>query len=574
MTDQEQEPTDDSGEEKEERDVWPSRTSFVLAAMGSAVGLGNVWRFPYYCYKFGGGAFLIPYFIALFTTGIPLMVLEYSVGQKFRTSAPVAFAKMDKRLGWIGWFALIMSMIVILYYMVIMSWSIIYMYKSFDLSWGDNTSDHFLNDFLSVSDGPGYLGAINWDIIFGLVIIWAIVYLIIYRGVESVSKVVMITVPLPFILLIILALRGLFLEGSTDGLEYYLKPDFDKMWSADVWLAAYGQIFFTLSLAQGVMIAYSSYLPKKSDIVNNAHLVSFMDIGTSFLAGFAVFSIIGYLAAQQGDPVSTVVSDGGAGLAFIVYPAAINEMGGFAPVFGVLFFLMLITLGIDSAFAMVEAFVAGLKDIGVDGKKALIGTCVFGFSGGLIFTTGSGLYWLDIIDHYLNDFGLITVGILECYIIGHIYGPEKLVKHSNQISEIEIGRNWVYSIKYVTPIILGAIIFVKLTEISEGYGDYPTWALFIGASMLPISLAVSFYLAWKTNEVIDDLEIDGFDDMDDEEGEEGDYENHDLTSEEAGKGPDGSDQRSNDSYRPPSRQRSMKKKPGEMIDEEDVEWED
>ncbi|MCK4614044.1 MAG: sodium-dependent transporter, partial [Thermoplasmata archaeon] len=142
-------------DEEEEREVWPSRTGFVLAAMGSAIGLGNVWRFPYYCYKYGGGAFLVPYFIALFTTGIPLMILEYSVGQKFRTSAPVAFAKMDKRFGWVGWFALIMSMVVMLYYTVILSWSVLYMGKSFNLSWGADTKDYFLNDFLNLSNGPG-----------------------------------------------------------------------------------------------------------------------------------------------------------------------------------------------------------------------------------------------------------------------------------------------------------------------------------------------------------------------------------------------------------------------------------
>lgn len=510
---------EEGGEGEEERDVWPSRTSFVLAAMGSAVGLGNVWRFPYYCYKFGGGAFLIPYFVALFTTGIPLMILEYSCGHKFRTSAPVAFARINRKWGWVGWFALTMSLIVMLYYMVIMSWSLLYMFKSFDLAWGSDTSDYFINDFLNRSDGPGSLGPWNWEIVSGLLIIWAVVYLIIFKGVESVSKVVMITVPLPFVLLIILAIRGMTLEGSEVGLEYYLKPDLSRIGEVDIWLAAYGQIFFTLSLAQGVMIAYSSYLPKKSDIVNNAHLVSFMDIGTSFLAGFAVFSVIGYLAVTQGEDVGSVVQDGGAGLAFVVYPAAINQMGDFAKPIGFLFFITLLTLGIDSGFAMVEAFVAGMKDIGADTQKALIGTCGFGVIGGLLFTTGGGLYWLDIIDHFLNDFGLIAVGVLECFIIGHMLGAEKIMDHANKTSELKIGMGWYYSVKYLTPMILGAIIFVKLTEISEGYGDYPAWALWVGACMLPISIGGSLYLAYRTNEMLDEEgeEKEGAEEMDGEE---------------------------------------------------------
>ena len=493
-------------EEEQEREMWPNRASFVLAAMGSAVGLGNVWRFPYYCYKFGGGAFLIPYFIALFTTGIPLMILEYSCGHKFRTSAPVAFAKINKKWGWVGWFALTMSLIVMLYYMVIMSWSLLYMFKSFNLDWGSNTSDHFTNTFLNRSDGPGNIGLPNAQIVFGLAIIWSIVYLIIHKGVESVSKVVMLTVPLPFVLLILLAVKGAMLDGSTVGLEYYLKPDLSRIGEVDIWLAAYGQIFFTLSLAQGVMIAYSSYLPKDSDITNNAHLVSFMDIGTSFLAGFAVFSVIGYLAVTQGEDVSTVVSDGGAGLAFVVYPAAINQMGWWAKPIGVLFFITLLTLGIDSGFAMVEAFVAGMKDIGVDSQKVLIGTVSFGFVGGLIFTTDGGIYWLDIIDHFLNDFGLITVGILECLIVGHMLGAEKIMEHTNKVSELQVGMGWYYSVKYLTPLILVAIIFVKLTEITEGYGGYPAWALWAGAAMLPVSIITSIYLAGKTNAMLEEEE--------------------------------------------------------------------
>jgi len=265
---------DDDGEEYEGggvREMWPNRASFVLAAMGSAVGLGNVWRFPYYCYKFGGGAFLIPYFVALFTTGIPLMILEYSCGHKFRTSAPVAFSKINRKWGWVGWFALTMSLIVMLYYMVIMSWSLLYMFKSFDLAWGSNTGDYFNGEFLSRSSGPGSLGAWNWEIVFGLVIIWSIVYLIIHKGVESVSKVVMITVPLPFVLLIVLAIRGMTLEGADVGLEYYLKPDLSRIGEVDIWLAAYGQIFSAPNICPMVPLrAFLESIPMSFSPATNA----------------------------------------------------------------------------------------------------------------------------------------------------------------------------------------------------------------------------------------------------------------------------------------------------------------
>lgn len=500
---------------REKRELWPSRSSFVLAAMGSAVGLGNVWRFPYYCYKYGGGAFLIPYFIALFTSGIPLLILEYNIGQKFRTSAPVAFARMDKRFGWVGWFALFMGTIVIMYYMVILSWSLIYMGKSATLAWGDDPSGHFLNDFLNVSSGPGSVGGLNAEILLGLIIMWVLVYLIIFKGIKQVGKVVLITVPLPFILLIILAIRGYYLEGSSDGLNYYLEPNFEKMLNVDVWLAAYGQVFFSLTLASGVMIAYSSYLPPKSDVANNAYIVSFMNAGTSLIAGFTVFSVIGYLAFQRGEPVSTVVGEGGAGLAFIVYPAAINEMGTFAEVFGILFFLTLITLGIDSSFAFVETFIAGLTDISIDPRKARIFTCSFIFLGGIVFTTGSGLYWLDIIDHFLNNFGLITVGILECIIVGHLFGAERMAHSSNRYSELSIGRGWMYSIKYVTPFILGSIIFVKITQLAGGYNDYPGWSLWIGAGLLVVTVVSGFLLSHRMAGPLNETAHEWFDEADD-----------------------------------------------------------
>lgn len=498
-----------------DRERWSSRSSFVLAAMGSAVGLGNVWRFPYYCYKYGGGAFLIPYFIALFTSGIPLLILEYNIGQMFRTSAPVAFARINRWFGWVGWFALFMGAIVIMYYMVILSWSFLYMGKSATLAWGDNPSEHFLSDFLNVTSGPGSFGGINPDILIGLIVMWILVYLVIHKGIEQVGKVVLITVPLPFLLLIILAIRGFYLEGSTDGLEYYLEPNFSEMWNVDVWLAANGQVFFSLTLAFGVMIACSSYLPPDSDVANNAHIVSFMNAGTSFIAGLAVFSVIGYLALQQGQPVSTVVGEGGAGLAFVVYPAAINEMGAFAELFGIVFFLMLITLGIDSAFAFVETFVAGLTDIRIDPMKARIGTCALIFIGGIFFTTGAGLYWLDIIDHFLNNFGLISVGFLECIIAGHLLGGERIARASNRYSELMIGRNWIYSIKYVTPFILGSIVFVKITELSNGYNDYPGWSLIAGAGFLGLTMVTGILLSMWMNRLGNPPSADVVDEVDD-----------------------------------------------------------
>ncbi|MEW5945000.1 MAG: sodium-dependent transporter, partial [bacterium] len=300
------------------RDQWNSRLAFIMAAVGSAVGLGNVWRFPFICYESGGGAFLIPYFVALFTAGIPLMILEFGLGHMTRASAPVAFRKVKPGFEWIGWMAILVGLFVMSYYGVVMGWCFNYLRFAFTLAWGDDTQKFFLENFLNVSGGIGDLGGVVPAVVAGLALCWLCVFLCIYKGVETVGKVVMFTVPLPVVILVVFLVRGVTLPGALEGLTFYLKPDFAKLADPKVWLRAYGQVFFSLSIGFGVMIAYASFLPKKSDIVNNAFITSLLDAGTSFLAGLCIFSTLGYLARATGAGVADVVK-GGPGLAFITY---------------------------------------------------------------------------------------------------------------------------------------------------------------------------------------------------------------------------------------------------------------
>ena len=270
-----------------------------MAAIGSAVGLGNVWRFPYVTYQNGGGAFLIPFFVALFTAGIPLMILEFSVGHWARSAPPKAFKKIGKKHEWVGWFSVLMPFAVATYYVVIMSWCFSYMVFSLNLRWGAQ-ANIFFNTFLGNTGAPAEFGGLSIPILLGLVAIWFTVFIILYKGVKRIGRIVALTVPIPTILLIILTIRGLTLPGAMEGISYYLTPNFSALLNVNVWLAAYAQVFFSLGVAQGIMITYASFLKKKSDITNNAFIVSLADAGTSFLAGFAVFSVVGYLAAAQG----------------------------------------------------------------------------------------------------------------------------------------------------------------------------------------------------------------------------------------------------------------------------------
>jgi NSS family neurotransmitter:Na+ symporter len=475
----------------ERRERWGGRSQFLMAAIGSAVGLGNIWRFPYVAYDNGGGAFLIPYFVALLTAGIPLMMLEYAVGVKMQAGPPIAFAKIKKGLEWVGWWSILAAFVIITYYAVVMAWCWNYLYHSFTLAWGDNAGEFFITEVLQRSGGPGEIGRIVPAVLIGLVITWAVVYWIIYKGIGRVGKVVMATVPIPIILIAILVIRGVTLPGAAEGLNFYLSPDFSKLLDPHVWLAAYGQIFFSLSLAMGIMIVYASYLPKKSDVTNNAFITSFANCGTSFFAGFAIFSTLGYLAYATGVDVSEVAG-AGPGLAFVTIPTAISKLPIAAAFFGIIFFLTLLTLAVDSLFSLVEADVTAVMDKwGFRRPRVTFVICLVAFIIGLLFCTQAGLYWLDIVDHWINNYGLAAIGLAEVIVIGYIFGAKPFRKFINTVSEVTVGVWWDIMIMVVTPIILGVTVVLSLfKEFSSPYEGYPQWALNAGGWIVVIGIFV------------------------------------------------------------------------------------
>jgi len=483
------------------RDRWASRPAFIMAAVGSAIGLGNLWRFPMEAYDNGGGAFLIPYLVALMTAGIPLVILEFALGQRFQRSSPGSLHQAGgKPAEIIGWWALAVGTTISIYYAAIMAWSWDYLACSIWQPWCDDPQA-FFDGILQVTDGPGVIGGISWPVLAGLAVTWIAIYWIIKKGVLRVGKVVLVTVPLPFILLVLIMIRGLTLPGSLEGLRYYLTPDFSALLNAKTWLAAYAQVFFSLTLGFGVLTAYSSYLPKRSDVANNAFITCFADAGFAYFAGFSVFSVLGYLAQAQGVPIADVVK-GGPGLAFVIYPTAISLMP-LAPVIAIMFFLTLLTLGIDSAFSIVEGAIAGLREKWhLSQERATAIFCVFGFLVGLVYVTGAGFYWLDIVDHWMNNYGLVVIGFLECIAIGWFYGAKKLRAFINEVSDFKIGWWWDLLITWVTPGVLGwAIVANMIEEFRVPYEGYPQWALWIGgwglwAGLIAIAVLITS-IPWK-----------------------------------------------------------------------------
>ncbi len=481
-----------------ERGQWGTRVGFVLAAVGSAIGLGNIWRFPYATASNGGGAFLIAYIVALLTAGIPIMILEFGLGHKMRRSAPGTFRKLGVKWEWMGWWQAAISFAISVYYVVIIGWAISYMLFSVNLSWGEDTKGFFFGNYLALTDGPFSLGGIQFKVFIPLILVWILNYAVLMggvkKGIEKASKIMM---PVLIVLIIIIAIRGITLPGAAAGLDYLFKPDFSKILSGRVWVAAYGQIFFSLSIAFAIMITYSSYLPDETDIVNNAFITSFANCGFSLLAGIAVFSILGYMAHTQNVAVSEVAG-AGVGLAFIVFPKAINSLPGLNGLFGILFFSSLVFAGLSSSMSIIEVFTAGIMDkFDMSRKKALSWSCGVGFLVSMIFATGGGLYVLDIADHFVMNYGVALAGLVEAIVIAWMFRLSDIENHINPISDFPVGKWWEICLKFVTPALLGLMLVLNVIEdIVNPYEGYPVPALIaMGVSIAVIAIIAGFIVA-------------------------------------------------------------------------------
>ena len=495
---------------EEQRESWGTRGGFILAAIGSAVGLGNLWKFPYQLYDNGGSAFLIPYIIAIFLIGIPMLILEFSMGHFTQRAAPDAFARGHKRLEFVGWWGIILGFVIITFYPVILAYcfsflgySIKGIFNGGKLPWagegieGVQKARDFFNDYLGYQKGNA-LGAIRPNIVLMLIVAWAAMYFCIFRGVKLVGKIVWLTVPLPWLMLLVLTVNGLMLPGSIKGLAYYLNPDWSELANAATWQYAFGQAFFSLSLAFGVMITYASFLHRRSDINNNAAIIGLADFATSFIAGLAIFATLGAMAfvtAQAGNPVGVEdVVDGGPGLAFVAFPYALAQLPGSAW-WSFLFFFTLVTLGIDSAFSITESVLAAIIDKTGWRRIIVLPTMsLIGLGVGLIYATRGGLNWLGVVaDAIDGTWGIGFVGLLECAVLGWLWRIDILRRHANDRSDWKLGKWWEYLIRIFIPIVLGSLfiwsLFSDLTK-EGGFLRNPT-----GEWILPNCIRLSIMVA-------------------------------------------------------------------------------
>jgi len=484
------------------RPQWRSRMGFILAALGSAVGLGNVWRFSYLCYKNGGGAFLIPYSIALVVIGIPLMVVELGLGHKMRGSAPMSMAKVSRNWEWAGWWAVITAMYgIMLYYSVVIAWCLSYVFFSTNLAWGQDPNAFFFTEYLQLSSGPTEVGNIRTPVLFSLMGVWAICWFIVFfgvqKGVERANKIFM---PLLFVMMGVLVLWSVNLEGAAEGIRHYLKPDFTLLKNPQIWIDAFSQIFFTLSLGFGIMMTYASYLPRKADIIQDALVVSLGNGLFSFIAGFAVFGTLGYMAFATQQPIDQVVKES-IGLAFVAYPQAISLMPSFAQVFGVVFFASLVIAGLSSGVSLIEAFSSAVIDKFHYSRKNVVSVvCISGFLGSVAFATRGGMFWVDIVDHFVTHYGLVIVAIMECIVVGWIFKARKLREHIIHCGERPMSGIWDFLVRYIVPLVLLVLLAHDLIgEFTKPYEGYPGVALIgIGQNWLVVALIAALFVSMRS----------------------------------------------------------------------------
>ncbi|MFS1517400.1 sodium-dependent transporter [Bacillus sp. SCS-151] len=499
------------------RPQWGTRAGFILAAVGSAIGLGNIWRFPATAYENGGGAFFLPYLFALITAGIPLLVMEFTIGHKYRGSAPLSYAKVSKGSEWLGWWQVAIAFVISTYYSVIIAWAMSYTVFAFNLGWGDKPVDFLVGDYLQVTDA-GSFGSLVPGVLIPLIIVWVVTLGVLFAGVKKGIEIAnKIFIPALVVLFLIIVIRAVTLDGAITGLNAFFKPDWSALSDGTVWVAAYGQIFFSLSIAFAIMITYSSYLPKKSDITNNAFITGFSNSSFELLAGIGVFSVLGFLATAQGVPVDEVVK-GGVGLAFMVFPEIINSFPALNEVFGVLFFGSLVLAGLSSLISIVETYIAAVQD-----KFKMSRTAAVFFAGGLsavislVFATQGGLNFLDVADAFINNFGVALAGLFEVILVAWIARDLKnLQNHANAISDIKLGLWWKICLGVITPVVLGYMMFENLkTNLTSEYGDYPRefifnwgWTVAIGAMLIGV---IFTFKKWdsKALQVKKDKEVSG-----------------------------------------------------------------
>ncbi|XP_058123951.1 sodium- and chloride-dependent GABA transporter ine [Anopheles ziemanni] len=514
---------------KPRKQHWANKMQFVLACIGYSVGLGNVWRFPYLCYKSGGGVFLVPYFIILLICGIPMLFMELAVGQYTGRGPIGALGQLCPLFKGTGLASVVVSFLMSTYYSVIIAYAIYYFFTSFrpDLPWTDcshrwNTPDcwiperlkhnftrpdmsrtpteeFFENKVLQISHGIEYPGGMRWELVACLVCAWILVYFAIWKSIKSSAKVRYLTATLPFVLIVVFLGRSLTLEGADKGLHYFFRPNWQELGRANVWINAAAQNFNSIGIAFGSMISFASYNKYNNNILHDTLAVSFVNAVTSLLVGIFAFATIGNIALEQNSTVEDVIS-GGPGLIFVVYPQALAKMPA-AQLWAVLFFFMLLCLGLNSQFAIVEVVVTSIQDAFprwikrklVYHELLVLIVCVVSFFAGLPNLIQGGIYFFQLIDHYAASISIMFLAFFETIAIAWFYGINRLSKNVKQMTGRYPSLYLRFCLLVAAPLLLISLWIFSLINYEaptyhNGKYHYPGWAHGLGWAITSASL--------------------------------------------------------------------------------------
>ena len=493
-----------SAQKAQKRETFSGRRAFIMAAIGSAVGLGNIWRFPYTTYENGGGAFIIPYLIALLTAGIPLLFLDYAIGHRNRGGAPLSYRRVSPHFEVFGWWQMMVNVIIGLYYAVVLGWAASYTYFSFTGAWGDKPIDFFIGEFLKMGDIKNgvsfeFVGMVTGPLIAMWIVALGVLSMGVQKGIAKASSVLM---PVLVVMFMALVIYSLFLPGAAKGLDALFTPDWSKLSNPSVWIAAYGQIFFSLSIGFGIMVTYASYLKKESDLTGSGLVVGFANSSFEVLAGIGVFAALGFVATAQGQEVSEVAK-GGIGLAFFAFPTIINK-APFGEVLGVLFFGSLTFAALTSFISVIEVIISAIQDkIRIRrGKVTFIVGVPMMLVSVILFGTTTGLPMLDVFDKFVNYFGIVAVAFASLIAIVANEKLGLLGNHLNETSSFKVSFFWRLCI-VLTSGVLAFMLFSEGAKVfSEGYEGYPNWFVnTFGWGMSISLLVVAFFLSrlkWKS----------------------------------------------------------------------------
>uniref|UniRef100_G3QC18 Transporter n=1 Tax=Gasterosteus aculeatus aculeatus TaxID=481459 RepID=G3QC18_GASAC len=526
--------------ESEGRGHWGSKAEFILTVMGAIIGPGNVWRFPYLCYRNGGGVFFIPYTLFMITCGIPLFFLETSLGQYTSQGSVTCWRRICPLFQGMGYASHLIIAFSATSYIIIIAWAFFYLFLSFsaELPWAScghewntdscldinhpnqslsmtsrrNTTlpvvEFWERRVLKISSGIEDVGSLRWELVLCLVLSWVICYFCIWKGIKSTGKAAFFTATFPFVMLFVLLIRGVTLPGAIDGIIYYLYPDISRLSDPQVWMDAGTQIFFSYAIGLGFLTSLGSYNTYNNDCYRDCFYLCLLNSATSIVSGFAIFSVLGFMTKEQGVDISEVAQSG-PGLAFIVYPRAVAMMP-MPQVWSVCFFLMIILLGLDSQFVGLECMMTSITDLfptylrqGHRRELVLLAICSVCCLLGLSLVTEGGMYLLHLLDHHVcSGTTLLILSLFQSVSIAWVYGADRFYGNITDMIGYRPYPFMKYCWRYITPCFcFGTFIFsiVKYTPLkfSSAY-VYPLWANILGWFIATISLSlIPLFMVYK-----------------------------------------------------------------------------